>query len=1047
MTNTSSTQRAFNTHELFAGGGEMGELMQARDWSRTPLGPPEQWPPSLRTAVRIILLSRYPMFIWWGKHLVNLYNDRYVPMLGKKHPASLGESGSVTWGDIWESIRPRVEAVLERGEATFDDALLLMMNRYGYLEETYFTFSYSPLPDDEGKIGGLFCAVTEETERVISERRMGLLRKLASATAGARTIESVCDGTSKCLHEANNDFPFLLLYMQEPNSKALHLVCSVGIDYSHPAAPATIELGSNEPWPAGEVLSRGSPVLVEDLESRFIDLPTGAWSTPPNSALLVPLSQQGEPEHAGVLIAGINPHRRMDEEFAGFVGLIAGQITAGLANATAYDAERKRAEALAELDRAKTTFFSNVSHEFRTPLTLMLGPTEDALASRARALRGPELELVHRNELRLLKLVNTLLDFSRLEAGRIKAKYQRTDLAAFTGELASVFRSAMRRARLAFSVDAPSLPEPVYVDREMWEKIVLNLLSNALKSTFDGGIAVEVRDAGDHAEISVRDTGTGIPEEEIPHLFERFHRIENARTRTHEGSGIGLALVHELVRMHGGKIEIASKFHQGTTFTVSIPYGTSHLPTDAMNEEAADQVTGVARSAFIQEALSWMPTPGENPTGNAVTGLAGFDAAEFEELPPSPGESDHGRVLLVDDNRDMREYVERLLRGRFAVTAAPNGKIALQKALKNPPDIVLSDVMMPDMDGYQLLAELRKEPATATVPVILLSARAGEDSRLQGMDAGADDYLTKPFSARELLARVQAHMKIARFRKQAIQHEMRLEGELQQARRLAAEAVENISDGFFALDFEWRFTYLNPKAKQLISTAGANGDAQGRTLWEVLPALGGSDIAEQYRRCMEMRIPVEFESVFRDRWYAIRAYPAPTGMVIYGVDVTARKEAESELRMKQEHLLLTQKTAKIGTWEHDIEDDFLTISSEFAEIVGLPAYVSRMKYSDFLSSLFLSSDRKKTEEALQLALRRKKEFSIELRLKRPDGAVRLVSNRGKVFYNQGKPVVLGVLVDVTASTAHLEVTTNPIAKPSKKKFKKVKKIKSARRTA
>jgi len=198
---------------------------------------------------------------------------------------------------------------------------------------------------------------------------------------------------------------------------------------------------------------------------------------------------------------------------------------------------------------------------------------------------------------------------------------------------------------------------------------------------------------------------------------------------------------------------------------------------------------------------------------------------------------------------------------------------------------------------------------------------------------------------------------------------------------------------------------------------------------------------------MEMRIPVQFESPFRDRWYAVRAYPAPTGMIIYAVDVTARKEAESELRMKQEHMLLTQKAAKIGTWEHNFEDDVLTISSEFAEIVGFPSYVSRLKYSDFLSSLFLSSDRKKTEEALQLALRRKKEFSTELRLKRPDGAVRLVSYRGKVFYNQGKPVVLGVLVDVTASTTHFEMKATEISKPAKKKLKKIKKIKSARKTA
>lgn len=990
----------------------MGALMRAKDWTRTPLGPPENWPQSLRTAVRIILLSRYPMFVWWGKDLINFYNDQYRPFLGNKHPASLGTSGRESWSDIWEQIGPRADAVFLRGEATFDERLLLMTTRHGYVEETYFTFSYSPVPGDDLDTAGLFCVVTEETERVISERRMTLLRKIASSIVDAQTANAVCQRAAECLMEANRDLPFSLIYLRDEDSRTLRLACTAGIASSHPAAPATIEPGPAQVWPASEVLSMGATMLVGDLSSRFSNLPTGAWSKPPDYALLVPLAQQGQHEAPGVLIAGINPHRKADEEYTGFVGLVAGQIAAGIANARGYEAERRRAEALAELDRAKTTFFSNVSHEFRTPLTLMLGPTEDALASSSRALRGAELERVHRNELRLLNLVNTLLDFSRLETGRMKAKYQATDLCALTSDLASVFRSAMERAGLSFKVKCAVLSQPVYIDREMWEKIVLNLLSNALKSTFDGSITVTLREAKDHAELSVADTGTGIPEKEIPHLFERFRRIENARRRTHEGSGIGLALAHELVRMHGGKIDVKSVVDKGSAFTISIPFGTAHLPADAVRR-AEDEIPApsIARNAFVQEALSWLP-------GEAVTqeigpaSTAGLDAVE--PPPAVSGDAAVGQVLLVDDNRDMREYVEKLLLGRFDVTTAENGRVALEKALANPPDIVLSDVMMPEMDGFQLLNALREQPATSMIPVILLSARAGEEARITGMEAGADDYLVKPFSARELLARVQAHLKISRFRKEALQHELQLERELQDARRMAAEAVENISDGLFAIDSQWRFTYLNPKAQEVAREAGARGELLGRVLWDVFPQILATEIEHQYRRCMDLRIRAQFEAPVEQHWYSIRVYPAPDGIVVYAANVTNRKLAEIALRMKQEHLLLTQKAAKIGTWELDTESEYLTVSPEFAEIMGRSAQAARLKYSDFLDALFLSSDREKTEEALQQALRRNKEFITEVRLKRPDGSVRLVSNRGKVFYNQGKPVVLGVLVDIGA---------------------------------
>lgn len=1034
MAKASTRKKISKTDELFSHAGEMGALMRAKDWSKTPLGPPEKWPHSLKVAIRIILLSRYPMFVWWGKHLVNLYNDRYVPMLGKKHPASLGQSASKTWKGIWDQINPRVEAVMKRGEATFDDALLLMMDRYGYVEETYFTFAYSPIPDDVGKIGGLFCAVTEETDRVINERRMALLRKLAIATADTRTSELVCIHAAECLAEANKDLPFVLVYLRDDETKGLRLACAAGISSSHAVAPAALKPESDDVWPAEQVLAHGSSIVMNDLSARFKDLPTGAWSMPPRQALLVPLAQQGQADAAGVLIAGINPHRQLDDEFKGFVGLVAGQIAAGLANANAYAAERKRAEALAELDRAKTTFFSNVSHEFRTPLMLMLGPTEDALASTPRELSGAELERVHRNELRLLKLVNALLDFSRLETGRIRAKYQPTDLSALTAELASLFRSAMKRAHLSYRVETPSLPQAVYVDREMWEKILLNLLSNALKSTFVGGITVRVHNAGDHAEVSVTDTGTGIPENELPHLFERFRRIENARRRTHEGSGIGLALVHELVRMHGGRVEVISKVDEGTTFTVSIPFGTAHLPAGAVVAEDTSPVASVARNAFVQEALSWLP--GKDPRGRDGALLKAVTHREPELSQPQPGKAIGGRILLVDDNRDMREYLERLLRGRYDVTLAENGRVALEKAAKNPPDLVLSDVMMPEMDGFKLLAALRKTAATAAIPVILLSARAGEEAPLEGMEAGADDYLVKPFTARELLARVKAHINIARFRKQALQEQMELKGALQEARRLATEAIENVSDSFFAVDLDWRFTYLNPEAKTLAQRAGSPAALLGSSLWETFPDLRSTEFERQYRRCMEMRIPVLFEAPFNRRSYSVRAYPSPAGIVIYAVDITERRVAESELRMKQEHLLLTQRVAQIGTWELDVENEFLIVSPEFAEIAGLAPYTSRISYAEFLRLLFVSSDRKKTEEALQQALRRKKEFNIEVRLKRQDGEVRLVSNRGKVFYNQGKPIMLGVIVDVTPAdsivaadrkSARQEVRKNRVA--------------------
>jgi PAS domain S-box-containing protein len=679
------------------------------DWSQTSIGRRDQWPQSLRTAVSICMDSRFPILIWWGPDLIKIYNDAYAPILGDKHPAALGAPGRVVWPEIWPVIGPMLDQVLREGKATWSDDQLLMMNRHGYLEETYFTFSYSPIRDESGGVGGIFTAVTETTLRVIGERRLDTLRQLAASAGAAKSTADACRNAAAILATNPQDIPLAALYLRR-NDGRFERVQSTG----------------------------GAP----DAVPRIIDAATEI----PN-AFTMPLEVPGEPEPQGLLIATVSPHRAFDDEYRTFLQLVCGHIASAIANATAFEVQRRRAESLAELDRAKTAFFSNVSHEFRTPLTLMLAPVEDLLAdSSVHGETRARLELAHRNALRLLKLVNALLDFSRFEAGRVDASFEEVDLAALTTDLAGVFRSAIERAGLRLIVDAPPVGEPVFVDREMFEKMLLNLLSNALKFTLEGEIEVSLRRAGDRVEVAVRDTGTGISSDELTHVFERFHRVQNARGRTNEGSGIGLALVQELAKLHGGSVRVESEENRGSTFTISLPLGAAHLPADRSGPARGVASTARSVEAFVEEAERWSGEPLETAAKEPRT---------------------HGRILLADDNADMREYVQRLLRDSYEVEAVGDGVAALEAALREPPALVLSDVMMPRMNGFALLRALRENERTREVPVILLSARAGEESKVEGLDAGADDYLTKPFSAKELLARVHAQVRLQQIRHDA----------------------------------------------------------------------------------------------------------------------------------------------------------------------------------------------------------------------------------------------------------------------------------------
>jgi signal transduction histidine kinase len=516
---------------LFAGGGEMGARMRAFDWSSNALGPVGQWPQSLKTCVRIILTSRQPMFVWWGDSLINLYNDAYKAILGGKHPEVLGQPASVVWREIWDQVGPRAQSAMRLNEGTYDESLLLIMERNGYPEETYYTFSYSPVPNDQGGTGGILCANTDDTQRILGERQLSLLRELASDTADARSATEACVRAAQSIAHHSRDLPFAVIYLFDPEKRLLRRAGSSGIALDHPAARASIALDTDEGWPWQQVLADQQLRVVGEA-ARFGSLPFGAWDRPPSQVVFAPIAPSGEGGQAGVLVVGLNPYRLLDDGYRGFIELVARQLAATIANAEAYEQERQRAEALAELDRAKTAFFSNVSHEFRTPLTLMLGPLSDAIASQSRQLTGENLDTAYRNALRLLRLVNALLDFSRIEAGRAEASFEPTDLSALTIDLASAFRSAIERAGLRFDVDAPPLGEPFFVDREMWEKIVLNLLSNALKFTFDGRIGVGLRLQGEYAELAVSDTGAGIPTHELANVFKRFHRIGGTPSRT-----------------------------------------------------------------------------------------------------------------------------------------------------------------------------------------------------------------------------------------------------------------------------------------------------------------------------------------------------------------------------------------------------------------------------------------------------------------------------------------------------------------------------------
>ncbi len=834
----------------------MGARMREFDWSKTAVGPSTSWPQSLRSTLSMLLPSKAQIILFWGPEFVVFYNDAYRPVFGAKHPHVLGTPGREAWSEIWDSqLHPLLAGVVGTGEAFWAKDLLFQLERYGFLEETYFDVSYDPVRGESGDVEGVFCIVTETTERVIGQRRMTLLKDLAERNATARTARDACVLAMETLAANPLDMPFALAYLND-------------------------ELQSCTPG-AEQQLARISANLMMTLA----------------------IGGSAAGARTGRLVVGLNPRRPFDDHYRGFLDLVVDQFATAVANARAYEEERQRAEALAELDRAKTAFFNNVSHEFRTPLTLLLGPVQDALASPARSLDGESLATVNRNALRLLKLVNTLLDFARIEAGRAEASYEPTDLPGFTRDLAGAFRSAIESAGLQFTVECAPLGEPVHIDRSMWEKILFNLLSNALKFTFEGEICVTLSRERNSVRLSVRDTGIGIAADDLPHVFERFRRVRGARGRTHEGTGIGLALAQELVRLHHGTIEVESEAGRGTTFTVAIPLDNRRLAAEQDAAPRSLPSTAVSAEAYVSEALGWVDRADPGPL--------------HSELP----ELRQRRVLLADDNADMRDYVGRLLRERWRVEAVSDGRAALDAARKERPDVVVADVMMPEMDGFELLAALRADSATRDVPILLLSARAGEEAILRGISAGADDYLVKPFTARDLLARVDAQMNRAQAREAVRSRMAQIE-----------TLVNNAPLGAYLVDENLRMVHVNPIAEKVF---GDIPDIAGRDFDDVIHRLWRKDYADEIIRLFrhtlttgepyitperaEYRIDRQVMEYYEWRVVRIALPDARFGVVCYFRDISAEVRARQAIAESQQRLADANR----------VKDEFLaTLSHE-----------------------------------------------------------------------------------------------------------------------
>ena len=564
-------------------------------------------------------------------------------------------------------------------------------------------------------------------------------------------------------------------------------------------------------------------------------------------------------------------------------------------------------------------FSTDVSHELRTPITAIRGQLEVALftAKTTDQYREAMFNALQDTD-RLSQIVRALLLLSQAESGQLVLQKARLNLGDLIRELVEQMQIPAEAAGVHLTADAASDCFAA-VDRVQFERLINNLLSNAFKFTFSGeiGIAIDVATDGKTVAVAVRDTGTGIPAAELPHLFERFHRVAGSKGRSIEGSGIGLALVHELIKLHGGEIRVESEVGRGSTFTVLLPSGSAHLPADRVQSLPTSPAWSRPRAATFIEQTFDPDLAGDSPVVQSAPGHS----------PPDDRDTSSPRILLAEDNADMRRYIERLLRSEAcAVEAVTDGAAALRAARSHPPDLILSDVMMPGMDGFELLAAVRADAALRATPVVLISARAGEEARVEGFEANADDYLIKPFTARELLARVRSNLTTARLRREAEALRQQSEARL----RIALDAASAI--GAWDWDIKKNRVYVDARFARMFSVDPASA-AAGAPLDDFILGIHPEDrarVSQAIQNAIEndADYKAEFRIVQPDRtvvWVLARGRPyyddkgAPDHFPGVVIDITDRVKAEQ------------QRTLLVNELNHRVKNTLATVQSLAAQ--------------------------------------------------------------------------------------------------------------------
>ncbi|KAG8770174.1 hypothetical protein FRC15_004208, partial [Serendipita sp. 397] len=735
----------------------MVEMVEHFPWENTDLGPRAEWDVCLRQAVDLTLNSPFPVSVWWGPDLTLVYNDGYAAMSTTKHPFILGQKGHVAWGELWDILGPAVHECI-KGNAVYKYDDLLFMDRLESeeqsLEESYHSWSWTPIIDSRGHFAGLYNATFETSQKVVAERRLNTLQLLGSNTATAQNKETFCQAALATLEENDKDIPFAAFYLSDPSNAdseptksdttpqnagaplpafdsiklSLRLGGTIGLseDFEyipqnlnivvHPMEPPLLNPPTQFRWPIQQAIRDKQPirVAIPHHVSDGIQRRRG-WGDRPSHAVVIPIAGDGDARPLGVLITGLNTRRSFDADYSKWVDVLRSSMSSLLAASIAREDEVKRAERLAELDAAKTALFSNASHELRTPLTLIGGPIADCMAEVKDAKIKAKLATAARNIDRLVRLVDSLMDFSRLEAGRLEGRYSPVQFGPYVAELASVFKPVIEKANL-----------------------------------------------------------------------------------------------DQFVHLHAGTIHVSSitpsegSSDHGSTFTATFPLGKDHLPASQLVYEAPSSKKQSYAKGIVAEAARWRQTGDSMTPSDSDESYSSLDGHRYFDLSFDPEDL----VLLVDDNQDMLEYIKGIF-GRYChVRIANNGQVALEMARRFSPQLIISDVMMPILDGFGLVAAVKADPLLQAIPIILLSARAGDSNRAEGILCGADDYIPKPFSSRELLARANLQIQLGK-RKRDMEYRF-------QERTKEVQILTDLSPvGLFRVDNEGNMLQCNDRFREL----------------------------------------------------------------------------------------------------------------------------------------------------------------------------------------------------------------------------------------